>query len=892
MSLAEDQYVSDEARWREYHEQMRESVEGPGQELQSDLSNRNLLTIALTVSNLRIFKPLMVLGGEIGEKTADVIAYYAAKNHPTIAEAARFTGGCIGWIVGDRASKGLFIAHLGAEEAVEAEKAIEQTLPDAIKEARETLAKNMATAQEQLTSELTAAKKAAGLAPEAGPTIPGEAPAAAPEVPSQRQISSQIYGDIAELLGSTSREESEAKIAHAHQLSKAGQTIYTQLINATLMQPRILGMKALVDVVNQPFQLLAKSVSAAINKRSPAAGALMAQAALMGYKEIWKDAIKYGIKSFIEDRPAYTEDVLKLMSKLGTFGAEQGKGDAIDLAVRSNPYISSRLRMVNTILGVGRRSLTAIDQVNKALIKRANLWQAAAYKALNEAESLDIGEGAKIAWSKARTMDLVNHPTQALVDKSNEKMFEETFTSHGKLLTQLNQLADTNLAVRVGTPYITVPANIFRQGLAASPFALWTERAAISGGLGELEQGAAITKMVVGTSAMYWVAEKVAEGQITGIGPTGKLREFWPGKDHPQSILINGTWHSYRYLGPMAEVISMAADATEIYYMSKDPNDQSRMFDAVASMMAEHVMNAPFLEWVGNMEHLMDAAKLQSPGKSFDEFVGRQTEAFIPGLLRDWAMLRDPRERETEISGSEAFGLDPIDKHTRDIINHFAGNIPGYHDNRSPKRDNWGNFVYPPVAMKDGDLATTPTRVLNDFNPVPNYGKSKIDPVEEELFRHGIAFDDKYDKIWGADPQHIVPIPEAQGDEWKLYTGSQRIEIASYLPNMNQHEAMQYLMSQDDYKYAPTASQTSMLRAVHNAYYNAGKQYIYDKYKYEGAVMKSAASIPQQVPAAPAPVIPGYVPGTSRVPSGGTLPPPTESSPAPSSTPEPVIGVR
>lgn len=857
MSAVDDEYITNEVQLRRAYEQQREAVEGSGEELQSDISNASLVQGVIYAAFLWA-APAATLLGSLGSETLGTIARLAAPKHTGLAEAADVAGGLVGAIFGDPAAREAMVEKFG-KDAIES---LEKSLPE---HALQTLQESRTPEQLELGFEI-------------------------PKGPTARQVKNQIYKKAKELLNAETDEDAEEKVKVANKLSRASKNVYSVFVNSVLTNPRIFLQKVLTDTINQPIQTAFRAMAVA-DQHGNMAAVKTVQAAMGAWRDTMMEALKYAVITFKEDRPAWQQDVLGIKDRDAGWIGEILDDDAADKAAKNQPLISNAFRWIHATgkaMRIGPRAVLSADQFAKAMAFRANLRMMALYDGLEMAEKEGLSQGAKIKFADAYADNLVNHPSDALIERAKQKMFEWTFTAHGPMIQLMNRFANSFIAFRLGIPFVTVPGNILRTGLSISPFAGLSEWSTIAGNMGELERSQALAKWAVGTAIYYHFWNQAAQGNLTGDGPFGRYREFWHGRHHPRSIKIGDNWYGYEYLGPIADVLSLAADSTEQYYMTKNPNHQTRLLEAVGSALVNQVNNVSFMEWLGNVQHVLDNVKAGGTTKEIGEYMTRTAQGFIPAPVRQWAIARDPAEKETEITGTEAAQMDPSVLRAKNISNEVGNAIPGWNDNRPLKRDLWGNFIYPPTALNDEHLATYPDRVLNSISPVPFYGKEgKLDPVEQELFTHRITFNDKFDKIYGNNPQDTVPITEAQQDEWKLYSGSAKIATYTNKP-MNQHDTMAWLMQQDYYKASQPANQSMLLRRVHDTFHKAGMDQIIEKHNYlpamEEAAMRKAAPMPSL------PTIPGYIPGTSTTATGEPLPPPTETPPV--AGPTPVVGVR
>jgi hypothetical protein len=141
-------------------------------------------------------------------------------------------------------------------------------------------------------------------------------------------------------------------------------------------------------------------------------------------------------------------------------------------------------------------------------------------------------------------------------------------------------------------PFTRTPINALTEVLDHSPMALTTKRFRdmITKGTPE-EQLDAFSRVVAGTSLMSTVFYAIHAGTLTGgsdlltltgtIAPTEREEAKAEGRiEH--SILIGDTWYSYEKLGPLASLISSAADVARLHMT----DDKATMANLMAQSFA------------------------------------------------------------------------------------------------------------------------------------------------------------------------------------------------------------------------------------------------------------------------------------------------------------------
>lgn len=542
---------------------------------------------------------------------------------------------------------------------------------------------------------------------------------------------------VQRLLNATGKKELEQKVTFYDKALKAGQSAYSAQVNAELLNPRITGEKAMTDSIFLPIQLAFKGIGTGI-EHGPVAGAKVMQAGLYAFKQSFKAALKYGVRSFNEDIPAFQEALG--IGKEGVYLA-----DVDNIEAESFPAYGWRW-----LYSVGRRAVGGADQFAKAMSFYAELHMNAYIEALDEADAHGLIGAAKLHFADAYAAKLANNPSDALMAKTVQNMFRDTFGDNSKTISALSSVTTRIPGARILFPYIRTPANLIKQGMYLSPLAPLTSAFREDIANGGIDQASAYARWAAGAYLWYWTADEVAKGNITGDGPQGRGKEFWPNRLHPRSIKIGNQWYSYAHLGPIAQTISTIADATEMYHLSQDPTTQGKIIDAAERTISLQMDNMPFLGTIHNMMHAMDSlGQGEGKEKAAVEFLSREAEQFLPAPVRIAEQVIDPRERDAK-NALEAAGE----------------NVPWFSHTIPPKRDAFGHFVYPPVALDNQAHALTKAgRLLNTINPFPTTSDADLDDVDKEIFRLGMSFDKIPDHLTigtGVDP---VGLSEEYQDE-------------------------------------------------------------------------------------------------------------------------------
>ncbi len=214
------------------------------------------------------------------------------------------------------------------------------------------------------------------------------------------------------------------------------------------------------------------------------------------------------------------------------------------------------------------------------------------------------------------------------------------------------RLRNTHPWLTLFVPFIATPSRILSQAMARTPFGL--ARAVKRAAKGETKGGVAADELAAGvwgtmlSAGLYGLAES---GIITGSGPTDpKERSLWKkaGKE-PYSVKIGDTWVSMARLEPMATVLGLAADLSEV----KNAKKAGDAVDKLVAAATNNIMSKTYLEGVSSLIEAVEDPERY--GSMFaKKFVGSVT---VPNIVAAAARATDPFVRETSPVESKIPGL-------------------------------------------------------------------------------------------------------------------------------------------------------------------------------------------------------------------------------------------
>lgn len=301
-----------------------------------------------------------------------------------------------------------------------------------------------------------------------------------------------------------------------------------------------------------------------------------------------------------------------------------------------------------------------------------------------------MAEGAAGDGARQRLAELLNNPTDEMLEAAEREMHDLTFTREApgvaKGLSDIRRAMDSAGPVPFGTifmPFLRTPANLVSMAMQYSPLAPFSRRARDALREGGAAAEVAKAKIAVG-SALWsvWIGMAM-DGQITGSGPGNPAqRDAMSRPDErggqvwqPFSVRFGDRWYSYERADPLGTGLSLVASIAEIM----NNNDWDEAGQQEFSEVAAHAINA-----LG--EAFFDKTAL----RSVIEF----TSAIVSGNPAEGERLLMNRASGI-IPGSSALrmlrrGSDEYLRETANVADALRNTIPGLSDDLPPQRDLWG----------------------------------------------------------------------------------------------------------------------------------------------------------------------------------------------------------
>ncbi|MFK3768135.1 hypothetical protein [Pseudomonas putida] len=353
------------------------------------------------------------------------------------------------------------------------------------------------------------------------------------------------------------------------------------------------------------------------------------------------------------------------------------------------------------VWGVPLRLLQSEDQFFKYLNDGMERYAGAYRMAASELK----GQGPKAVHQRVR--EILADPPKELIEAGEDAALFHTFNNQaGKITQAVNNLRHSlpygtgNLVV----PFLKTPANLITYAAKHSPAAPVFKQVREDLRAGGARQEEALARMGIGSLLISLGAVGLTAGNLTGGGPSdAEERRAWlAAGNQPYSLKVDGNWHQYSRIEPMATLVGIAAD------IASGAQGQELGF---AELIKAIGRNFTSKTWLQGLSGVMQA--MTDPDRYGGSWVNRAAATLVQPatILSHVGRYTDPYQRETDRDS---------------FTDQLSYRLPGLRESLPIKRDQFG------APMLE------PQRQIGRAGPIPSTVPSS-DPVRQEAARLGWA---------------------------------------------------------------------------------------------------------------------------------------------------------
>lgn len=389
------------------------------------------------------------------------------------------------------------------------------------------------------------------------------------------------------------------------------------------------------------------------------------------------DSFQLAAKAFKTGKPIM-DRLTKVDTALSQSVANLSDGNQSVIAQAFGPLAS--------FVSTPTRALMAADEFFKSLHHRMSIHQTAILEAEKMVASGNLKAGKEFS---EKVASLIANPTEPMVSQAITDMRYYTFT---KELTGASRSIDQTIKkippVRVIMPFVKTNLNLLEYQIERSPFGYLMPNVRAEIAKGGIARDQALSKMLLGSSAMAYGGYLTASGIITGSGPANpdqrKLREEsgW----QPYSVKVGDKYYRYDKMDPFGGLLATAADTAEIITQLSEhsPGDEGKIVAATAGIIADHLTPNFLVDSFGSFAEAVN----DKTGKKWERFLENFATSFVvPSIARTATRMTDTTKRDTS--------SDPRSPHPyfQEMLNKMKANIPGLSDSLPPQINRFGEVI-------------------------------------------------------------------------------------------------------------------------------------------------------------------------------------------------------
>ena len=352
-----------------------------------------------------------------------------------------------------------------------------------------------------------------------------------------------------------------------------------------------------------------------------------------------------------------------------------------------------------------------------------------------------------------RVASIIEDPPPAIKQAALDNADYQTFTSKlGPVGSSVMGFSNSHPAVKLILPFVRTPTNIFKFALERTPVAaLMRETVVEKVRKGGPDSDTIHGRLAFAAGTLALLSSEVIGGRITGAGPSNpEERRIWLLNHQPYSVKVGDKWVSYGRVEPLASLLGLTADYSEIVAHMDDEEQRDRVAVDLTLAITRNLTNKTF---VSGLTRALLA--LNDPERYGETWAESMASSLIPAGVA-----------QVNRALSAEHGGDPIIREVDGILDSVKARVPSYSATLPPKRNVWGE-------------ALTYNQGIGPDIASPLYSSSAVpDPVSVEVERAGARLGLPTKEVQGvplttheySTLQQMVGVPAKQAIT-KLITG-------------------------------------------------------------------------------------------------------------------------
>jgi len=527
--------------------------------------------------------------------------------------------------------------------------------------------------------------------------------------------------------------------------------MYTVYVNGILSRPGTHLKNALSNTVFLPWRMTERAVASTIGTVRQGIG--------LGGDDAYS---LLEVPTMLASTSTAVRNGWELMSHAFVNGVPKGWTDPTKIARQQ-----SRLELFNSkadgsLLSAGIRAVNYVTTLpGRALMTSDEFFKGVNYTYELSAETTRLGiktfddalkSGATVSDALKAKSDAIDKflldPPDYVAGLAETGTFTQKLEgTAGKLQSAITPNTATGFALRTQMPFIATPVNVMGEAVSRTPLAPFTNSFWSAMKQGGKEADMAMTKVGLGSAAIYGFSQMATDGNITGSGPGDKgtrqamERQGWqpysfvfdvsnitedvrqdfsqfPGMvrfgsgDYAGKIFL-----SYQGMEPIGALMGMSADYVDYARYEEDDSRVNALAGGLVFGVANYMLEHPFLTGVSNITTLLGGNVPNSRQHLVEILngiakIGTSTaiKAVEPlsGIVSSSKEKIDPLRRDYQADPNLPAGI----KGLMDAVNKWKSETPGLSEDLPPMLNIWGEtvpheYTWSPLRMKEGKMSDT-----------------------------------------------------------------------------------------------------------------------------------------------------------------------------------------
>lgn len=551
--------------------------------------------------------------------------------------------------------------------------------------------------------------------------------------------------------------------------------MYTVYVNGILSRPGTHLKNALSNTVFLPWRMTERAVASTIGTVRQGIG--------LGGDDAYS---LLEVPTMLASTSTAVRNGWELMSHAFVNGVPKGWTDPTKIARQQ-----SRLELFNSkadgsLLSAGIRAVNYVTTLpGRALMTSDEFFKGVNYTYELSAETTRLGiktfddalkSGATVSDALKAKSDAIDKflldPPDYVAGLAETGTFTQKLEgTAGKLQSAITPNTATGFALRTQMPFIATPVNVMGEAVSRTPLAPFTNSFWSAMKQGGKEADMAMTKVGLGSAAIYGFSQMATDGNITGSGPGDKgtrqamERQGWqpysfvfdvsnitedvrqdfsqfPGMvrfgsgDYAGKVFL-----SYQGMEPIGALMGMSADYVDYARYEEDDSRVNALAGGLVFGVANYMLEHPFLTGVSNITTLLGGNVPNSRQHLVEILngiakIGTSTaiKAVEPlsGIVSSSKEKIDPLRRDYQADPNLPAGI----KGLMDAVNKWKSETPGLSEDLPPMLNIWGEtvpheYTWSPLRMKEGKMSDTDQALiqLNANISMPTRQVSMVDPT-------------------------------------------------------------------------------------------------------------------------------------------------------------------